>query len=174
MSRTLPVLLVALTVAAPAAAQDAADAVMTQTRANYERVASFITLSAEQLPEEHYSFRPTADVRTFGEILGHIANSQFFYCSSVLGESNPNEENFEERTTKAGLVEAVKMSFKHCERAYALGDGEAAMSKEMNGRTMVPFARILGNATHMWEHYGNLVTYLRMKGLVPPSSQRRM
>ena len=184
MRKTLAALSIAVMLPSFAAAQESAArriatqaaptemTTMQQVRSNFDRVARFITRSAEQMPEEHYSFRPTPDVRTFGEILGHIANAQFGYCSAALGVENPNETNFEKETSKAALVAAVKKSFDHCKRAYDLSDAEAMKVSEANGRTTMPFVRILGNATHMWEHYGNLVTYLRIKGLVPPSSQR--
>lgn len=154
---------------APAAAP-----VMDATRPHQERIRDFLLRAAEQMPEEHFAFRPVPEVRSFGEILAHIADTQFYFCASVLGEENPVSENLERtHTTKADLIEVLESSFEFCDRAYALSDAEATHATEVNGRTRVPLLTLILNVAHNWEHYGNLVTYMRMQGFVPPSSAPR-
>ena len=141
------------------------------------------------MPEANYSFKPTPEVRSFGEILGHVANAQFSYCSRIKGEKNPNEGNdFEKKTAKADLVKAINDSNAYCSAVYdTMTDAQAlepvaappapAPAPGAQAKPAPPPAMklrfLLGNVTHDQEHYGNLVTYLRLKGLVPPSSEPR-
>jgi hypothetical protein len=93
-------------------------------------------------------------------------------CSVILGESNPPPDVEKSKTSKTDLVAAVKASYEYCGRAYAIPDADAGTMIQMFGRERTRLGGLLLNASHNWEHYGNLVTYLRMKGQVPPSSQR--
>jgi uncharacterized damage-inducible protein DinB len=178
MKRSLLFLL--LVAAQPAFAQGAAQAggsnpMVGSARQVYESVKQYIVRAAEQMPEEHYSFRPTPEVRTFGQLLGHIANAQFAFCSTALKEQNPQTENIENaRTTKAALIEALRASFQYCDRAYTeLTDAAAAEPVRLFGSERPRLGVLILNAAHNNEHYGNIVTYMRIKGLVPPSSQPR-
>lgn len=180
MSRTLAVL-TTLTLMLPGAglaqspAADRADSpLVASTGVLYELVKGFVTRSAEQMPEEHYAFRPTEEVRTFRELIGHIANSHYMFCSAALGEASPNGENFEQtRTTKAAMQEALRTSFEYCDRAYAsISDAQAAETIQVFGNDRPRLFALNFNVAHDMEHYGNIVTYMRINGLVPPSSQR--
>lgn len=137
----------------------------------YERVKDLYIRSAEQMPEEHYGFRPTESVRTFGEILGHVANENYLFCAAALGEDDPNETDFEKTTSKAELLAAVKASFAYCDAAYHMSEARAMERATLFGNTGSRLWVLIFNVTHDSEHYGNIVTYVRMKGLVPPSSQ---
>jgi uncharacterized damage-inducible protein DinB len=137
----------------------------------YETVKGYIIAAAEQMPEENYGFRPTEEVRTFGEIVGHVANAMYFFCGTVNGTETQAPENFEARTTKSGLVEAARTSFGNCDAAYAIDDPSAMEEVEFFGQTGTKLWVLTFNIAHTWEHYGNLVTYMRENGLVPPSSQ---
>ena len=136
-----------------------------------------ITESGDQMPEEHYGFQPTKDVRTFGQILAHIAGANYVFCSAARGEKSPYaEEAFEKTaTTRAAILKALAGSMKYCDGAYAL-DTDTKLTEAVDlpfGGGKGPRARpLLGNIGHLNEHYGNLVTYFRMKGMVPPSSRR--
>jgi uncharacterized damage-inducible protein DinB len=134
-------------------------------------VGGYLTKSAEQMPEADFAFKPTPEVRSFGQIIGHVAGVNYFLCSLALGEKNPGEGIEKAKTAKADLVEAVRASFTYCERAYALSDAEAAKTVTMWGEFKPRLSALTINLTHDWEHYGNVVTYLRLKGKVPPSSQ---
>jgi uncharacterized damage-inducible protein DinB len=155
----------------PAGSLVAQDTAMNAIIPSYDQVKRYLLASAEQMPEALYSYRPSDEVRTFGQILGHVAGSQYFFCGAVTGENARAPENFEERTTKAGIIEALNMSFSNCEAAYAIHDAEAMESVDFFGNSRSKLAVLNSNAAHNWEHYGNLVVYFRANGMVPPSSQ---
>lgn len=153
----------------PTAAAPPKDPFTTHSKMMYRGVKTLIVRSAERMPEENYGFRPVETVRTFGQILGHVADSQYVFCSTVLGEKNPAPKIEQTKTTKADLVAALKDVFAYCDKAYeGLTDVTAA---ELVGHGPSPKLGMLTVANiHSVEHYGNLIVYLRMKGLVPPSS----
>jgi uncharacterized damage-inducible protein DinB len=140
----------------------------------YETVKGYLVASAEQMPEESYGYQPTAEVRTFGQIVGHMANALYMFCGSATGGNARPPEDFEARTSKAGLVEAIRMGFDHCDGAYAMDDPTAMEEIEFFGQTGTRLWVLTFNVAHAWEHYGNLVTYMRENGMVPPSSQGGM
>ncbi len=156
---------------APVGETVAQDAAMNGVVPLYEQVKGHILASAELMPEELYSYRPTEEVRTFGQILGHIAGTQYYFCGAITGENARPPENFEERTTKAGMIEALNTSFSNCEAAYAIHDAEALESVDFFGSSRPKLGVLNFNSVHNWEHYGNLVVYFRANGIVPPSSQ---
>lgn len=156
------------------AAQSAGDGGYTGTvRNSWNRVKRLVAASAEAMPESNYTFRPTEGVRTFGELIGHLANEHYLLCSGVKGEENPQKAvDFEKKTTKADLMKALQDSNAYCDGVYAAVKDEARTTEPtMPKRRDTPFSTLLMNVTHDSEHYGNIVTYLRMKGIVPPSSQ---
>jgi uncharacterized damage-inducible protein DinB len=142
-------------------------------RSSWNRIKRLVAASADAMPEANYSFRPTADVRTFGELIGHLANEHYMICSGVKGEKNPQEgTDYEKKTAKADLVKALQESNAYCDAVYgSLTDTPKLTQPATPGRRDTPFGSLLMNVTHDSEHYGNIITYLRMKGLVPPSSQ---
>ncbi len=152
---------------------EVSDAAVKSVAPLHEMVRGYLIAAAEQMPEEHYGYRPTEEVRTFGQIVGHVANSMYFFCGAVSGGETQGPENFEERTSKTGLVEAIKGSFENCDAAYAIDDAKAMEEVSFAGQTGTNLWILTFNVTHNWEHYGNLVTYMRANGLVPPSSQGR-
>jgi uncharacterized damage-inducible protein DinB len=133
-----------------------------------------IIRSAEKMPEDNYSFRPTPEVRSFGQLLGHIADAQYLFCSAVLGKPNPALGIEKSKTSKADLVKALSEAFAYCDAAYdSLSDAQAGEPVKFFGAEHAKATVLSFNTAHNNEHYGNIVTYLRMKGMVPPSSQRR-
>ena len=142
-------------------------AVQAQLRRNVER-------AAEKMPEESYAFRPSNDVRTFGELLGHIADTEYGFCASVIGEPNPNKADTEkDKKSKADIVAAVKGAFAYCEKAYAgLSDDKVAEVARMGNNERNKIGILMFNNAHTNEHYGNMATYMRIRGIVPPSSER--
>lgn len=174
--RTLAVICLTCAFAAPAAAQMSLDAnpLMESNRALFESVKGNILAAAEQMPEADYAFRPTEEVRSYGEIIGHIADAQYMLCSTALQEESPNGENIEEtRTSKAELVEALRASVEYCDRAYTeVSDAELSEPATVFGQETNRLFALVVNITHDNHHYGNLVTYLRLNGMVPPSSQQ--
>lgn len=141
-------------------------------RANWDQITGYITQAAEQMPEEKYSFRPSPKVRTFGQLIGHVAGAQHMICASALGESQRAEDDIEKSvTTKAGLIAALKASTEYCKRAYAQTDEKVGAATTLFGQSHPRIYSLIVNATHNGEHYGNLVVYLRINDMVPPSSQ---
>jgi uncharacterized damage-inducible protein DinB len=167
-------LLVALS-AAPALAQDGAAAsanpVMGSLRPAYAQIRDNLVATAELVPETEYGFKPTPEVRSFGQLIGHVANAQFAICAAALGERSPATQNYEQTTDKAGLVAALRASNEVCDRAYAMTDEATLQMAQVFGRERTRLSALLMNTSHNWEHYGNLVTYMRLKGIVPPTSQ---
>ena len=133
-----------------------------------------LTQSADKVSDADYVFQPTKDVRTFGQVLAHVANSQFSLCAGAKGETNPNKDDFEKTaTTKADIVKALADSFAYCDTIYLTLTDAKALELIKVGQNDVPrAARLISNITHDNEHYGNLVTYMRIKGYVPPSTER--
>ena len=161
-------------IAGQAAAQD--NPLTTAARQTLGLVSTNVVKAAEQMPEEHYSFKPTPAVRSFGEILGHVANANYMICSRASGAANPSTANIEKtRTSKADLTKAVQESFAFCDAQFAaMSDEKGVEMVDLFGRKQPRLNALQFNTAHDFEHYGNLVTYMRMKGLVPPSSQGGM
>jgi uncharacterized damage-inducible protein DinB len=134
--------------------------------------------SATAMPEAKFGFKPVDSVRTFGQILAHVAGANYIFCSAARGEKSPFAEDAFEKTatTSAAIVKALEDSFKYCDAAYAaLDDRKAAETIDGafgSGKT-ARAAALMGNTGHVQEHYGNLVTYMRINGVVPPSSAPR-
>jgi hypothetical protein len=131
--------------------------------------------SADVMPEAKYSFKPVDSVRTFGAILAHVAGASYEFCAAARGEKSPHaEDEFEKSaTTKAAIVKALDGAIAYCDEVYkTLDDGRAAqmVAGAFGGPQGARAANLIGNTNHYNEHYGNLVTYLRINGLVPPSS----
>ena len=139
----------------------------------HDSVKENLLKSAEQMPEEKFSFQPTKDVRTFGQILGHVANENYVMCGAASGAKGPGGD-FEKVTNKAELQKALSDSFAFCDQAYAglddqTGGGVAEIAEF--GLKGTKFSMLSLNTAHDSEHYGNIVTYLRLNKMVPPSSQ---
>lgn len=181
MRRTILILLAA---ASPLVAQQqqsapdaAANAAVSSAKVVWEIGHNYVLRSAEQVPESLYAFRPAgaADhVRTFGQIVAHVADAERMFCTLATGGtpdmSAPGVEKT--KTSKADVVQALKESGTFCEAAYAQADAAALATINMFGRPQTRLVALNLNGAHDMEHYGNLVTYMRIKGLTPPSSQR--
>jgi len=135
----------------------------------YERIRELYIRAAEAMPAEHYGYRPTPAVRTFGEILGHVANETFLFCAYARGEPDPNQVDYE-KAAKPELVKGLRDSFAYCDPAYQMDEMKAMEEMTAFGRTGTRLWVLIYNVTHDSEHWGNIVTYMREKGLVPPSS----
>lgn len=174
MMRKTWMAVLALVVASPAAGQQAAAAggSVAGVRGLYTTVKGYITSAADQMPEADYAFKPTPEVRSFGQLIGHVSNASYLFCAYALGETAPQMPNAEELTTKAELVAALQAAFAYCDRAYQLSDAASSEPVEIFGQPHTKLSALAFNMGHDFEHYGNIVTYMRLKGMVPPSSQR--
>jgi uncharacterized damage-inducible protein DinB len=143
-------------------------------KARYDTIKRDIVEAADAVPESEYSFKPTPEVRSFGEIIGHIADTQNYFCGVAAGR-NPQYADTNEKgaKTKADLVKGLKASVAACDDVYGsltpanvLGLAAAGKGDALRAMTL------LDNVSHDNEHYGNIVTYMRLKGHVPPSTAR--
>ena len=139
-------------------------------KAAFNTTMDNIIKSAEKMPEENYAFKPVDGVRTFGQIVGHVANSVNSTCGAMKGTPS-TAENVEKMTAKADIVAGIKAAKAGCEAVLA--DLSDTKTVKRGSREFPAIGVMYGMAGHNWEHYGNLVTYLRLKGLVPPSSEPR-
>jgi uncharacterized damage-inducible protein DinB len=139
----------------------------------YARLKTIMVSSAEKMPEENYNFKPTEAVRSYGQIVGHVADAQYNFCSLALGENNPGLKIEQTKTTKADLVAALKDAMAYCDKAYdGMTDASGAQMVKLFGADMPKLGVLNINNMHDMEHYGNLVTYLRLKNIVPPTSEQ--
>jgi len=140
----------------------------------YERTKGTLVRSAEKMPEENYSFKPVDTVRSYGQIIGHLADAQYLFCSTASGEKSPDLKIEKTKTSKADLVAALKEGFAYCDKVYnSMTDAQATQTVKFFGTDVPKFAVLSVNIGHNMEHYGNLVTYMRIKGIVPPTSEQQ-
>jgi hypothetical protein len=141
---------------------------------SYDGIKRNLTEMAAKMADTDYSFMVTKDVRTFGQLMGHAANAQFGACAAARGVANPNQGNDnEKKTTKAEFVKALADSFAFCDESFKMLTDANAVDLVKQGQNSVARAAVLANMiAHSNEVYGTGIAYLRMKGLVPPSTER--
>ena len=156
--------------AVPALAQKAVADVLARSAAGTFRN---LVESAEKMPEEHYSFQATKETRTFAGFVGHTINSAYNNCSRAKGEVNPNTADLQKETSKAKLVEAAKAVQAYCEAVYA-AQNDASLSELITpGKYQAPRAQALvAVISHNMNEYGQMVILMRLKGIVPPTTER--
>ena len=143
-------------------------------------IKGYITRAAAKMPEEQYSFKPTPDVRSFGQIVGHITDSNYTFCAAAAGEKppmggfEPGTVSIEKtKTSKADLEKALADSFAYCDKVHgAMTDSAGAATVKFFNGDLAKLSVLEFNTHHDFEHYGNIVTYMRLKGIVPPSSEQ--
>jgi uncharacterized damage-inducible protein DinB len=146
----------------------------TWNKVAYARLKDILMKSAEKMSEENYSFRPVDTVRSYGQIVGHVADAQYLFCSIALGEKNPGLDIEHTKTTKADLIAALNTAFAYCDKAYnTMTDATATQTIKLFGNDAPRLSALTVNNMHDLEHYGNLTTYMRMKNIVPPSSEQQ-
>jgi uncharacterized damage-inducible protein DinB len=148
------------------------DVAVRTVRELWQAMTNYVTRAAADVPDSLYAYKPVATVRTFGQLIGHVAGAQYMICAAALGDPPRGEDEIEKtKTTKTELLAALRASTEYCGRAYAQSDAAAQQRTQLFGQDRSRLAALGINATHNAEHYGNLVTYMRMNGLVPPSSR---
>jgi len=149
--------------------------VLGAAKMQFEQIRGNIVKAAEKMSEADYAFKPTPEVRSFGALLGHVADANYMLCSRIGTEKSPMAESVEKtKTAKADLVKAVSDSFAYCEGVLGkITEANAADAIDWFRGKQPRISAFNMNTMHNWEHYGNIVTYMRMKGLVPPSSEGR-
>jgi uncharacterized damage-inducible protein DinB len=140
----------------------------------YGFVSGVVVGAAEKMPEENYAFKPTPEVRSFGQLVGHVADAQYMFCSLATGEPSSMKDIEKTKTSKADLVAALKAAVGYCDKAYAsMTDAQGSQMVKFMNFTVAKLTVLSLNTAHTDEHYGNMVTYLRLKGIVPPSSEKQ-
>jgi uncharacterized damage-inducible protein DinB len=149
-----------------------ANPMMDAVKAQWTPIKGFLVRTAAKVPDEVWSYKPTPEVRTFAQIMGHIVDAQYGFCATAAGEKVP-QVNAEKMTTKAELSKALADSTEFCDTVIAgMDDKKGAENIKFFIGGMSPRALILSfNTGHSYEHYGNLVTYMRLNKIVPPSSE---
>jgi len=144
-------------------------------RQSYALVKGSLMKAAERMPAENYSFRTVPQVRTFAEMIDHVANGQLLMCQVVKGEKTTANAKFAPpKTDKAELVAALKASFDYCDPIYAsMTDAAGAAKIKWFVWDMSKLGLLNWNISHDNEMYGIIGAFLRIKGLVPPSSEAR-
>jgi uncharacterized damage-inducible protein DinB len=185
MVRAVAFLLPLLYIATPAVAQTT-DGVFDQAlsmslssmaKSMHATIRRDLIEAAEKMPPEFYAFKPTPDVRTFAQLIGHVANANNFFCAQAAADPPRTAPNFEQTTDKAALVKGLSDALTYCDGVYAgTTDAMFSQSLKMGGRgpstQTTRGAVLIFNTTHNNEHYGNIIVYLRLKGQVPPSTAR--
>ena len=159
----------------PAQAPTAGALLVRAAQSGWEGAKRNIIESADQMPEADYGYKPVDTVRTFGQVLAHVADSNYFYCARSKGEPPPVPDGTLEKqaTTKAAIVKALRESVAYCDAVYGGLTPASAAEMVKAGNNQIPRVQpLFANASHNVEHYGNLVTYFRMKKMVPPSTKR--
>ena len=136
----------------------------------WQRAKAYSLEFAEAMPEEHYNFKPTPEISSFGEQIVHAAGAAFFFASKIKGEENPMKEFKAEGKSKAEIKDFLTRSFDYAESALAgLSDEEAAKKIPLFGElTLTKAETFLTLRDHITHHRGQMVIYLRLKGIKPP------
>jgi hypothetical protein len=162
-----------LTAAASPAGAQAANPLTSGVKAQFAMVKDVVIRSAQKVPENLYTFRPTPEVRSFAELFGHVADGFFSMCATAGGGTPPRSGIEKAVTGKADLIKALQDGAAYCDSVIA------GMTDEKGSREAVPFyfgqtprlSVLYFAVAHGYEHYGNLVTYMRLNKIVPPSSE---
>jgi len=166
-------LLAALALAPSAPAQDAPGPLTKSFLGMIDNARQNLEQSAELMPAESYEFRPTPEVRPFGEWIAHTAMSNYGFCSRIKGEPRPDVAHLEKLKAKPEIAKALRDSFEYCKASFDGLDDQKAMAEVTVGKSK--YARVdpmLGLVRSLHSHYGTLAVYLRLKNIVPPSTAR--
>jgi uncharacterized damage-inducible protein DinB len=146
--------------------------IVTSSKASFAEVKDYVLRSAEKVPEPLWSFKPAPDVRTFGQLVAHIADGQYEICGAL---GKPVDKGIEKNVKgKAATIAALKEAFGYCDEFYkTMTDAEAGQTVTMFGQKSSKIGVLETNTQHTNLHYGNMITYMRIKGIVPASSEPR-
>ena len=159
---------------APAQSTPPANPITASEKGFYGFVSGAVVGAAQKMPEENYSFKPTPEVRSFGQLVGHVADASYMFCSQVIGEANPVKDIEKTKTSKADLVAALKDGVAYCNKAFdSMTDAKGSEIVKLFNFNIAKLTVLSINTAHTDEHYGNMVTYLRLKGIVPPTSENQ-
>jgi uncharacterized damage-inducible protein DinB len=140
----------------------------------FTQISQLVLRSADKVPENLWSYRATPEVRTIAQLFAHIADASNHICALATGGKRLDTSIEQTAKTKADIVTALKREFAGCEADYAkMTPAQAIEVVDIGGgvkRTRIQ--EMDYEVAHTWEHYGNLVTYMRLNKIVPPSSEK--
>jgi hypothetical protein len=152
-----------------------ANPIATSSKMMFQIVSGYVTKTADKVPDDLYAFKPTPEVRSLGQIIAHVAQDHYNICAAAFGEKPPVEGIEKSKTTKPEIVKALADSVAYCQKALGnLTDANSGDMVPFFGQKLARVSILDFNTAHDYEHYGNLVTYMRLKGIVPPSSERQV
>jgi hypothetical protein len=146
---------------------------ISEATAQYEQIKKIILASADKMPAENFSFKPTPEVRSYAELFTHVAQAQMGICGSIAGTPRGKMEPIS-ASTKEDVIAVLKKSFDTCDSAY--GSVTEANAMEVSGQGFMRGSKLgvmYKNIAHDNEMYGTMVVYMRLKGIVPPSTAMR-
>ena len=140
----------------------------------YNNLKANILKAADKMPAEDYSFRPTPDIRTFARVVNHVTEAQLHYCGALNGTAADTLPKVPPETAdKTAIVAALQASYAACDKAYAaLTDDNLTQMLTLGPVTRTRIGFAWANVSHDNEQYATLALYMRLKGLVPPSSEK--
>jgi uncharacterized damage-inducible protein DinB len=148
-----------------------ANPLSSEVQTAYARIKANILKSADKMPAEDYTYKPTSDIRTFARVVNHVTEAQAHICGAANGTEGPKVPA--ETADKAAIVDALKASFTECDKAYAgLTDANMTDMLQMGPAKRSRLGALWGNASHDTEQYATLALYMRLKGIMPPSSEK--
>jgi hypothetical protein len=144
-----------------------------EVQLTYTRLKPNIIKAAEKMPEADFQFKPTPEIRSFARVVNHITEAQFHTCTTLNGSRFDPKAVPPETADKTTIVAALKASFEECDKAYAaLTDANMAEPLTMGPMKRSRLGLAWGNVSHDNEQYAELSTYLRLKNIVPPTSEK--
>ena len=142
--------------------------------AGYQMTQTNLAEAAQKMPDEHWEFRPTPDIKPFGQLVAHAALAQFRNCATLRGEDNPKKDEKEEaRRSKTEAIALLKASTGYCDPPMsALSDSAMSEQTKMGPNQVAKGLFPAMVITHGAEMYGTMAVYLRLKGIVPPTTEK--
>ena len=147
-------------------------AVVGPLKAQWENIRTMVVRTVEVVPEDKYDFKPKPEVRSFRDLFIHIAQENYFFMGAMTGQRPGDLSRLENLKTRAEIVKALNESYDYGAKALAsLNDQKALEMIQRRNRQVPRWSMALDNIVDNMDHYGNLVVYMRLNGIVPPSSQ---
>jgi uncharacterized damage-inducible protein DinB len=161
--------------AKPAVSQDVKpepDAIIGSMQLGAQHIRAMYTQAVAQMSEADFAFKPTPEVRSFGQLIAHVAETNYYFCANALGEKLPVSNIEKTVTARADLTKALEASFVYCERAFAAINDPVHAKRTASFREHPVTAGALLNFRnyHSLLHWGNAITYMRLRGKVPPTA----
>ena len=149
-----------------------ANPLSTESKMAYTNIRNNMAKMAEKMPAELYSYKPVPEIRTFGELVGHVADSTLRTCTTIAGATK--QGTAAKMTAKAELVAALKEALASCDGVFeSFTDAKAMETITVRNAQRTKLGAMVGNIAHLNEEYGYMAVYLRLKNIVPPSSEAR-